>query len=88
MGVRILASPPHRSLRFGPPLLREDGELVVRESGVRGQGSEVRGRSNASILVVSSSPPFQGGGDRAFARWGGLAQFELPSRAYFHAPSP
>ena len=29
LGIRILVSPPHQSLRSGSPLLREDGEFLV-----------------------------------------------------------
>ena len=67
---------------------RESG-VRRRKSEVRGQRSEVRvGLENTTISVAPRSPPFQGGGDRALARWGGSAPLVGPSGIYYHAPSP
>ena len=56
VGGSILVSPPHQSLRSGPPLLREDGELLVPESGVRGRESGVRGQGSVRRIRPILSP--------------------------------
>ena len=78
VGITILASPPHRSLRSGPPLLREEGSFWFTRWVVFFD----RLPTPDSRPLKKRSPPFQGGGDRFAVGWLVVAAPFRRSRCY------